>query len=404
MGRDRLPAAVLLAMAVAVMLTVRLTAAGQSSELVVGGATVDEWRRRMSALPLDDRASAAYVPGLIAVVQEARVPWFTRRQAALTLGRLGPIAPSGVPVLTDLSSEVGADPATGPQLWAIKGLSLYGPVAQEAVPSLISTFTREGTSPLARLSIVECLSQVGVASEASVPFLARLVQRDPRVMGTSPPEEMDALQRAAVEALGVIGSPAASAVPLLVRVLESPDENLRREAVASLGKMGAAAQVAALALAERLVLDDVPAVQDAAATSLAALGPGASRVVLPQLESEDPTVRERVLTICASWGDAARPWRTAIRACWDDGDPRVRLAALETSWKIERDGPAVAARVIDEFTNEDRQVQRRAYRLFVALGTGGCGEAGQLRELLQHQDAGVRIVARKALEACGDAE
>ena len=52
-------------------------------------ATLDQWRSRMKELDPNSPASAAAVPGLLEIVSDVDAPWFTRRQAALTLGRMG---------------------------------------------------------------------------------------------------------------------------------------------------------------------------------------------------------------------------------------------------------------------------------------------------------------------------
>ena len=48
----------------------------------------------MKSLDFQSPEAAVEVPGLIEIVENEAVPWFTRRQAALTLGRIGEPAAS----------------------------------------------------------------------------------------------------------------------------------------------------------------------------------------------------------------------------------------------------------------------------------------------------------------------
>ncbi|OYW12622.1 MAG: hypothetical protein B7Z55_18140, partial [Planctomycetales bacterium 12-60-4] len=160
------------------MLTVATTASGLiaatddgAPDLVVAGDTLRVWRERMSVLVLNDPANTRYVPGLIQIVQRADVPWFTRRQAALTLGRMGPHADTAVPVMIEMLRADNPLPDQETQLWLIKALGLYGPIARDAAPVLIATYRGPEITDLLRLSIIDSLSQIGPAHAAAIPFL-----------------------------------------------------------------------------------------------------------------------------------------------------------------------------------------------------------------------------------------
>src|SRR5690349_1840141 len=73
------------------------------------GATLAEWRERIKNIDFQSSVSEALAPGLIAIVQDRKAPWVSRRQAAETLGRLGPRAPRGVEVVLGVLDESSDD-------------------------------------------------------------------------------------------------------------------------------------------------------------------------------------------------------------------------------------------------------------------------------------------------------
>jgi HEAT repeat protein len=377
-------------MSVVLLLIVVCSAA--PGEPVIAGETLTVWRERMNQIDPADPQSVRWTPGLIVIVETEALPWFTRRQAALTLGRMGLLAADAVPVLRRQLDDVGDPPDAGPQLWALKALALFGPVARDAAPDVARVLKSPSTPALSRLTALDALSQIGPGHPVVIPTLIAFAGDE------SAPE----LRRAAIEALGMNGPAASSALPVLVRALDDPDENVRREAATSLGKLGPNGEPAQFALLERLAFDEIPAVQDAAATALAAIGPAVGPQLLPLLASDDVEIRRRVLVTVGEWGVNARPWQAAVQLRWDDPAPAVRLAALETTWQITRHGEAIAPRIAAELTVEDRQLRIAAVRLLTRLGTEAKTAEPVLHELLQHDRADVRLAAEKALDFLGE--
>src|SRR3990172_1149717 len=68
----------------------------------IAGRTLLDWQARIKEIDPLSSDSVHDVPGLIELVKAPDVPWFTRRQAALVLGRMKSRALPAVPVLVDL--------------------------------------------------------------------------------------------------------------------------------------------------------------------------------------------------------------------------------------------------------------------------------------------------------------
>jgi HEAT repeat protein len=360
----------------------------------IHGRTLEDWRELMGRLDLQDPASRGAVPGLIAVMESEAVPWFTRRQAALTLGRLGPHATEAVPVLIKLLDDDEGPAANSPRLWAIKALALFGPAARDAVPPLAKILDDSAAESVVRLSVIEALWRIGPAHPQTIPLLLRRVQSP---VSTETERE---LQLAAVEALGAIGSPANAAVPALVRLLDHPDEHLRREAVTALGRMNTAAEITVEPLLNSLASDESPVVRDAAAAAVQQLPPSvAGEAVASLLSAEDPELRERSAQILGAWGKAARAWTEHLVPLWDDPSPTVRLAALQASWNMTGSAQGTALRTARLLTAEDRHVRRAALTLLEQMGRQAAEARPLLQALQSHARADVRTAAKKALQA-----
>ncbi len=377
----------------------------------VGGQTIAAWRQTMKSLDPHHPGSRQYVPGLIAILQSAEVPAITRRQAALTLGRMGSLAIEAIPVLT---SQLHPPPATTAEEHArrsdqidraARALALFGPLAAASVPQLIAAYQDGDTSGVAGFSILDALSQTGIAHPAAVPFLLSVAADPPQLPGglqhAGQTFRAEDFRRSAIEALGLIGPSAAVAVPSLLRALEAPDESIRREAAVALGKIGTSAAVAATALTERLILDESPAVQDRAADALSLLGPAiAGPLIVPFLQDDSPETRTRVLGIFTVWGSQSRPWLPEVTPLCRDSRAGVRLAAAEALWQITGSARDAALRAVEEFSDPEHHVRRQALRLFERLGPERVIVLPQLAELRQDSRPEVRNVANKAWQYC----
>ncbi len=139
------------------------------------------------------------------------------------------------------------------------GFSALGPMAKPAVPAIIELL--KDKDPAVRAAAAHAFSSIGPEAEAAVPALVRCL--DDRNNGL--------LQINAMMALGSIHTNGELAVPVLIEYLEGP----RREwnywscAIQALSLYGEVGQAdAAIPVLQRLVEDPDPNIRDAAARAL----------------------------------------------------------------------------------------------------------------------------------------
>lgn len=358
------------------------------------GLTLEEWRERIKDLNPDDPASADAVNGLMQIVRDANVPWYSRRQAALTLGRIGPPAKEAIPLLIALLDETGEGESATSQ-WAAKALALFGSEAKAAAPTLIRRLENESVDEADRRTVIEPLSQIGTAHPQVVPALIHTL---------SSSTAADELRGLAAEALALIGPAAAAAVPALMRTARADEELLRRRSITALGAMGPLAEVAVPTLAESMVLDESAAVRDQAADSLARIGKASVPLLVHLLADEDAEVRWRAALALGKIGPPADAAASSLKMALDDPHPEVRMHAIEALWAVQGDPATIIGPLLAEFVNEDRQIRIRAYRLLISLEEQAEPAKERLRELLTDERGFVRQVARQALEELADSD
>jgi len=140
-----------------------------------------------------------------------------RANAAIAIGNFGAEAKPAVPELTKLLS----DSDLNVKLDAAAALGEIGPNASAAVPQL-SAAMQEGPTALT-LTSASALASIG---EASVPTLNKMLIND------SP------LKLLAIHVLGEIGNSSQAAIPELIKLIDSPDPDLRETAMVTLGAIG----------------------------------------------------------------------------------------------------------------------------------------------------------------------
>jgi HEAT repeat protein len=214
---------------------------------------------------------------------------------------------------------------------------------------------------------------------------------------SGPSPEAAQLRVAAVDGLALTGSAASPAVPTLLQLTREDSGRLRQQAAVALGAIGPAAGIAASALGELVIFDELDEVRDAAASALARIGEMGEAALRTLLADEDPAVRRRA---AAALGEVLREQPASVAAlvaALDDADAVVRITAAESLWKTTRKADALFATILGTLTEEDRQLRIRAYRLLLTLGPAARPARPALQELANDPRPYVRQVATKAL-------
>jgi len=360
------------------------------------GYTVDEWRARIKSFNLDDPGIASEVPGLVELTRDTTLPWFTRRQAALTLGRIGEPAASAVPVIEAFLHPDGEAEPLQTQLWAMKSLALFGPIAADAAATVADILQDRSTPLTLRLAAVEVLGQIGTAARQSLPGLIATL-RGQYGAGLSA-EEQTELQIAAADILMLLRSEANPAVPALIRAAQHPSPRMRRVAATTLGTIGPRADAAIPVLGELILFDDAEDVRDAAAIALGGLGDPAIPALVTLLQDQDVDVRWRAADALGLLPGNSPVVEQALDLALADDAPVVRITALESLWALSRNAARVAPIAVGYLTDDDRQIRIRAYRLLQSLGPRISVVRDQLQALADHPDAAVSHSAERLLD------
>jgi hypothetical protein len=229
---------------------------------------------------------------LTLVLRDRLAPTFSRVEAVNTLAKLGPGAAPAVPeLMTQLDKLSG--PETAPLREAIvKTLGSIGAPARAAIPTMTRQVGRDFDLDLA---IRRSTNQILAAGDADVLTLIQLLRsrevgqrlRAAKSLGQIGPDARAAVpelaavladpdgdvRRAALAAIkGIQGSVAtADAAGVFVLDLQSPEEDIRYQAVKNLGRLGRDARQAVQPL-QPLLADPSPDVRRAAAEALARIG------------------------------------------------------------------------------------------------------------------------------------
>ncbi len=362
------------------------------------GKTLEEWRQAVKDLSPSNPESRAAVPGLIAILQDQSVPWFTRRQMGMTLGRMGKRAQKAVPVLIGILDEPGTKDHS-PRVWAGKSLSIFGPAAGEATPQL-AAILKNAELPLAERQVaLEALGLIGGCLPAGDSRCGRNAKSSRRAESSENQADRDALREVAAEVLAGVGKDAAIAVPVLLRCLNDAREPMRRKTVQALGRIGPASQLAIPALVATMAFDDSPAVRDAVETALAGIGPPVVSALVHLLEDKEAELRQRAVRSLGLMKTTARPAVGKLREVLKDEDPHVRFVAAESLWQITSRADDSLLIFVETLKSPERELRMQAFRaLTEELGPAAIPAREALLPLLKHPDSAVRQAAKKALD------
>jgi HEAT repeat protein len=181
-----------------------------------------------------------------------------------------------------------------------------------------------------------------------------------------------AVRKQAVQSLGRLGALGGKAVPELIGVLRDGDEPLRVAAAEALGKIGEPVKLIVPALVG-LLSDASPAIRTGAAAALGALGGRAAEAV-PALT---PLLRER--------------------------DDTVRQTAAEAVTRIGTLPPEEVRRLSEGLAHEDNVVRAQTAGVLGTLGAQAAEAAPALARALSDNSDHVRAEAVQALARMGEA-
>jgi HEAT repeat protein len=394
--------------------------------------------------------AAPAVPDLSALLTTDSVASI-RELAAVALGKIGPAAKGALPALAKaiagdqeaavrseaLTALIQIKPADNDAFavlhgllteknrnlrhTAVRNLTLFGPLARLAVPSLLQIAEHDGDKDI-RASAVFALQQTGADSaDVAAAYIHALKDSAPDVRergayalghlgskarGAGLPlaqtlgDADEKVRQAAVTALSVLGAEARTAVPLLVEMLKSPDVVQRRLGASVLGRNGSAARLAVQPLLASLSDPDMEVRMDAA-SALTSAGAQVQAPVGVLIEAIDHSNKEmsKVLrpwaALCvARIGPAGRKAVPALIKLLADDDAPTRVAASHALGQIGPGALAAVPALIDVLKDDDVIVRAAAG---TALGNMGLEAVPMLGDALNHRDPHVRAGSIQAL-------
>jgi len=370
-----------------------------------------------------------------------------RLAAVATLAREKENVPEAVTILSGLLHDSAAEVRAR----AAEALGHHGPAAASARSALVEKLADPETT--VRRAAAKALGRLGADPEVTLPLLVKLLEdKDPSVRNRA----MDSLAESGAQGLdrliaslgnektaywaclivNEIGPKAAAAVPALVKLLDDPQIDVRREAILALGSIGAAASSAVPQLSK--ILDD-PQQATAATYALGRIGKApspeaeakieqattgsdavrqtvslwalarfhlqnkdlvakaASRLV-ERLNSDDARVREAAIHGLIDLAPGEEVMAPLMAKFLDQADPDKALAALRTVAKVGRLDPR---RLMKALKHE--KLQSRVAFLLGEMGAKAEPAVPALADLLQARDADTCREAAIALAKIGPA-
>ncbi len=304
-------------------------------------------------------------------------------KAAKALESMGPGAAEAVPALIKL---LGSDNPEV-QAHAAEALGAIGEAARPAARVLASLVRTD--NEMVRREAIEALEDIRPGPAVMLPILSELLQdRNPvvrtRIMAAIARHGAEAM-RLLVPALGnektayfaclvisEIGPDAREAVPALVKLLDSEDQTLRREAIMALAAIGPGAEpaVAKLAALVDCPINGVPAIY-----ALGSIGkaPGEVNAKLTEkAEGDDPIVKTVSAWALAKLhpGDARFTSRAVklLAAALKSDDPKARLAAAKALKTLDADPEIMRPIMMEALEDADHQTTVTMLDSLVSLG------------------------------------
>jgi HEAT repeat protein len=278
---------------------------------------------------------------------------------------------------------------------AVGGLGEAGPPAVSRLREIVRDPTPEparrddplGPSPEAcRIAAIEALGQIGPAAKEAVPDLLPLFRSPDKVRSRA----------AAVALVRIDRDHAREAWDSLRAALRDPNDFNRRQAVATMARVGPAASdgVPNLLATQRMPTKEGgrKIARYGVVLVIEAIGPAAVPGLLDGLKDADPHVR---FVAASSLFPIKSPQAArALSACLADPDRDVRAEAAKALAAI---GPQAAPALIDAFRSPDAAVRQQAAVVLGMMNRPAFAAVPALVERLKDERADVRSTTALAL-------
>ena len=258
---------------------------------------------------------------------------------------------------------------------------------------------------IAALAAAKAMGQIGPAASPAVPGLM--------IMLRSPDEDSRAM---AAQSLASIGPAAEPAVDFLIGALDDQSPMVRREAARALAHIGPAAARAARPIARQL-RDPHPQVRQTAAYALQELalaGRGALPELIALLDDEDAEVRRYAAVALGNIGPYAEPARAKLEAIRDDAAENAntrsaartalgRINLRDAVWKLRETAGPLLPLILARVHSEDPEQCLEGVTLLGLLGASAQPAIEDLIALLDDPHPLPRVYAAVALGEIGSA-
>lgn len=303
------------------------------------------------------------VQDLIAASQEPQVE--VRSAARRALGLLGSRAVAALPALVAGLADAEDDEARAVAAWAIGRM---GEAAQPAVPALVKA-TRDVSVTVVEQAIT-AVARVG--DSAAIDAASDNVQRREKMLAAlafrrNPPRPLPAAVRISLSSVVLEFRLAAMRIvrpyadpdvlPTLIARLADSDARNRKAAALALIAYGPAAGKARGTLIQ-MMLEDVPAVAEAATRAVVAMGPDG----LPALEValKHTRIKGRAWAVLAIGRLGGKGAQAALREARTDDDARLRVAALAALLALDPNDADALAGLVAALTGPDPLARTQA--------------------------------------------
>jgi HEAT repeat protein len=403
-------------------------AAPAVSDLVklLKGENEDVRRIAAGALGRIGQAAETAIPALVAALDDERGP--VALHAAEALGRIGPYA------VPQLAKAVG-DPRR--QHLAVMVLAELGPAAKPAITALAAALTeceskQTGTSREFCREILLTLARMGSDAKEAVPSLLKILGNEKHdlrggaawaLANIGAKEAIPFLTKALDTADGSklhIVAPIALmllepeneeyvrlAVPNLGIALESGPSMIRREAAATLARIGPRAAPAVEKLTA-VLQDSDPTIRNAALLALAAIGPestGAVPKIILELNDANYPVRYSAIFALGKIGRTARQAIPILEKNLQDSDDFLQTASAWALLKIDSQGERRAAQCLKPLMNglsiPDPRVRIQVIGGLALMGPAAKPAVKSLQQMSNDPDEAVRKAVAEALARIG---